>query len=184
MWKELFMVIGLGANVPVGPGPYTDAQMAEDRLAHDAVRVSFAHGDYRLDDEARATLQALVKGAASVGRLHVTHVAAWGDESFEALEERGFPPDQLELAVKRAAVIEAYLTDTLGVHVVTSYDLASDSSPLDEAFATADAELKAVIRGEQHARPDVRAELAKIRDLGGAGSAVVVVEHEKSGGAH
>ncbi len=116
----------------------TAAQEAE---ANNYVEIAFHPGSASLTDNAKTSLNSVIKQARDEGKIDEVIVLSWSDEEYPSKDLDKLPKAQGDLAEKRNQMVERYVKSMRDVDVNT-YNMAKRPSTFSSLFNTADSKLK------------------------------------------
>ncbi len=137
--------------------------------------ITFDQNSSFLTETDKATLRNLIQDARAAGPIHTVTVAAWSDKPLPRKGEKHSDVDR-DLADARMKAIATYVRINTDIPDVDTYNMAEASNWLARMFGTTDAELKSVFSKKGGEAPVTNAEFQIIKNEGGPGLAVVVVE--------
>ncbi len=166
-----------GSTMPpstIAPTAATSASSMEIGTRYQVV--DFRQGSAEISQTEREKLRTLVDNARSKGQISKLHVAAWSDRAFPKEEGAALGKRDRDLGKNRIDRLETYFEDTLAVGDVETHNMAERSSWIARNFNTSDAELKSLFSQRGSEAPVTNEEFQLIKQMGGPGKAVVVVQ--------
>jgi len=115
--------------------------MADAMGAANLDEVTFAEGSTTLSQDLKNQIAQLVTDARAKGQIQNVKVLAWADKEYPMPKVKLADGD-VSLAQKRAAAIDKYLHDDLGVSNIDKYNMAERPNKIEQWFKTSDARVK------------------------------------------
>ncbi|MGZ3652335.1 MAG: hypothetical protein ACXVB9_17800 [Bdellovibrionota bacterium] len=175
-------MICAGGILLLGAGALTDKanETGEaDTGANPHITVAFEIGVFALSkpdkDKIRGLLREARAKAKSKGSIERVLVAAWSDKKFPR-EGQSLQREDRELAENRASVISNFLRYELEVDNIDSHNMAEPPSWLARTLKSSDEKLKSNFERHAATFPLAKDAFQIVREVGGAGRAVIVVE--------
>lgn len=120
---------------------YVTNTAAREAEASNYVEIKYKPGSATLTDNAKSSLNSVIKQAREEGKIDEVIVLSWADEEYPSKNLKDLPKSQSELAEKRNKSIEQYVKSMRDVDVNT-YNMAERPTALSKLFNTADSKLK------------------------------------------
>lgn len=140
--------------------------------------VDFRQGSSEIAQSDRQKLRTLIDNAKAKGQISQLHVAVWSDKQFP--REGSLPKADRDLATARVDKLQTYLRDTLSVSDIQAHNMAERASWVARNFHMGDAELKSMFSQRGAEAPVTNEEFQVIKQMGGPGKAVVVIQMSDS----
>lgn len=115
--------------------------VANDIQAHSFVEVQYKEGSSTLSNDAKHSLNSILKLAHEKGEIDEVLVLSWSDQNYPAKNSDELPQSQRSLADKRNISVKNYLTSQRDIDV-DSYNMAEKPSTYSKLFKTDDSQLK------------------------------------------
>jgi hypothetical protein len=109
--------------------------------ASDFVEIKFNKKSSSLTDEAKISLNLLVKDAKQDGNIDELIVLSWSDEEYPSKNLKKLPKFQKELAEKRNRAVEAYVK-SMRIIEVNTFNMAERPNTITKLFETTNSKLK------------------------------------------
>lgn len=151
-----------------------------------SIQLKFDKGTAALSESQRSQIGSLVKAFASDGKIRGVVVATYADENYPR-DRKELNQGARNLATRRGESVKAQLLRS-GAKDVTVYNMAEKANWFEKTFVTSDAQIKR----EASSAPDATSEDdafyealgRRLRTVGGAGKAVIVMRHAHSADSH
>ena len=94
---------------------YVTNKVAREAEAQNYVEIGFNQGSATLTDNAKRSLNSIIKQARQEGKIDEVIVLSWSDEEYPSKNLKELPKSQRELAEKRNKNIEHYVKTMIGL---------------------------------------------------------------------
>jgi hypothetical protein len=132
------------SNVPAAAredGRSISNSVAVEAKAQSFVDIEFDPGSSQLTDNAKSSLDSIIKMARHDGIIDEMIVLSWSDEEYPSKRLSKLSKSQIRLADNRNVTIERYVKSIKGMSV-DSYNMAKRPDTLSKWFNTSDSKLK------------------------------------------
>lgn len=122
-------------------GRYVTNKAALEAEASNFVEIEYKPGSASLTDNAKTSLNSVIRQAREKGKIDEVIVLSWSDEEYPSRKFKTLPKPYIELAEKRNQTVEQYLKSLKGVDINT-FNMAERPTAFSKLFNTADSKLK------------------------------------------